>query len=106
MSENKNTYSKTLERGVLVLKTLHDAPRALSITRLSEATGLDRAVLYRMLATLAQHQLVERDGQTRRWRSRVTIVPRDGQTQLTRTPAPKQMPQRRPIDRQRVTLRR
>lgn len=45
-----------------------------TVAELSSATGLDRAVLYRLLDTLAQHGFVARDPETRRFHLGVALV--------------------------------
>lgn len=52
--------AQTLERGLLVLELLarRDHARGLSISEIAAETGLSRQVLYRLVATLAQHAYV------------------------------------------------
>jgi DNA-binding IclR family transcriptional regulator len=57
--------SQTLDRGIRVLMVLAAAPQGLSVTALSEALGINRTVVYRLVSTLEQHALVRRDGQGR-----------------------------------------
>jgi DNA-binding IclR family transcriptional regulator len=58
--------SQTLDRGLRLLEALVDQP-ALSVTDLSARLGISRPAVYRLLATLEQHSLVDRtgDGQVR-----------------------------------------
>ncbi|MER7717258.1 helix-turn-helix domain-containing protein [Streptomyces flaveolus] len=53
--------SQTLDRGLRVLKLLADTDHGLTVTELSHKLGVNRTVVYRLLATLEQHALVRRD---------------------------------------------
>lgn len=53
--------SQTLDRGLRVLKLLADTDHGLTVTELSQKMGVNRTVVYRLLATLEQHSLVRRD---------------------------------------------
>jgi DNA-binding IclR family transcriptional regulator len=53
--------SQTLDRGLRVLKLLADTDHGLTVTELSQRLGVNRTVVYRLLATLEQHALVRRD---------------------------------------------
>lgn len=53
--------SQTLDRGLRVLKLLADTDHGLTVTELSRKLGVNRTVVYRLLATLEQHALVRRD---------------------------------------------
>jgi DNA-binding IclR family transcriptional regulator len=53
--------SQTLDRGLRVLEVLSAAPRPLSVVEIAAAIGLHRSVAYRLVRTLEQHRLVERD---------------------------------------------
>lgn len=53
--------SQTLDRGLRVLKLLADTDHGLTVTELSNKLGVNRTVVYRLLATLEQHSLVRRD---------------------------------------------
>lgn len=53
--------SQTLDRGLWVLKLLADTDHGLTVTELSHKLGVNRTVVYRLLATLEQHALVRRD---------------------------------------------
>ncbi|MCX2971445.1 helix-turn-helix domain-containing protein [Streptomyces sp. TRM70308] len=53
--------SQTLDRGLRVLKLLADTDHGLTVTELSHRLGVNRTVIYRLLATLEQHSLVRRD---------------------------------------------
>ncbi|NGO70413.1 helix-turn-helix domain-containing protein [Streptomyces boncukensis] len=53
--------SQTLDRGLRVLTLLADTDHGLTVTELSNKLGVNRTVVYRLLATLEQHALVRRD---------------------------------------------
>jgi len=53
--------SQTLERGLRVLSVLADSPSGLSITELAATVGVNRTVVYRLVATLEQAGLARRD---------------------------------------------
>ncbi|MGP4114392.1 IclR family transcriptional regulator [Streptomyces sp. 4N509B] len=53
--------SQTLDRGLRVLKLLAETDRGLTVTELSKQLGVNRTVVYRLLATLELHSLVRRD---------------------------------------------
>lgn len=53
--------SQTLSRGIRVLEVLAAAERNLSIDELAAGLGLHRSVAYRLLRTLEDHRLVQRD---------------------------------------------
>ncbi|MFF7328498.1 IclR family transcriptional regulator [Streptomyces sp. NPDC090306] len=53
--------SQTLDRGLKVLKLLSDTDHGLTVTELSVRLGVNRTVVYRLLATLELHALVRRD---------------------------------------------
>jgi DNA-binding IclR family transcriptional regulator len=53
--------SQTLDRGLRVLKLLADSAHGLTVTELAAKLGVNRTVVYRLLATLEQHSLVRRD---------------------------------------------
>ncbi len=53
--------SQTLDRGLRVLRTLAATPGGLTITALAAQLGVNRTVVYRLVATLEQHGLARRD---------------------------------------------
>ncbi len=53
--------SQTLDRGLRVLTVLAGSPGGLTVTELSAAVGVNRTVVYRLVATLEQHGLARRD---------------------------------------------
>ena len=57
--------SQTLDRGLRVLAVVADAPSGLTVTELASRLGVNRSVVYRLLATLEEHGLVRRDGDGR-----------------------------------------
>lgn len=66
--------SRTLARGLSVLNALGSDPDGLTVAQLAERTGLDRAVLYRLLTTLCDEGLAVRDEATLRFRLGVALV--------------------------------
>ncbi|CAN5519586.1 helix-turn-helix domain-containing protein [soil metagenome] len=57
--------SQTLDRGLRVLRTLAATPNGLSITALAAEIGVNRTVVYRLVATLEQHGRARRDAACR-----------------------------------------
>lgn len=57
--------SQTLDRGLRVLEVLAESPEGLSVTELAAVLGINRTVVYRLVATLEQHRLLRRDAQAR-----------------------------------------
>lgn len=53
--------SQTLDRGLRVLEVLAASPAGLTVTALAAEVGVNRTVVYRLLATLEQHGLARRD---------------------------------------------
>ncbi|WP_245887775.1 IclR family transcriptional regulator [Geodermatophilus tzadiensis] len=53
--------SQTLDRGVRILEHLAAVGTPQPITEIGQALGLHRSITYRLLRTLEDHQLVERD---------------------------------------------
>ena len=66
--------SRTLSRGLAVLQFLGTVADGATVAELSSATALDRAVLYRLLDTLAGQGFVARDPDTRRFHLGVALV--------------------------------
>lgn len=65
---SRSSGSRTLARGLSLLQALGDATDGATVSSLSEETGLDRAVLYRLLETLVEDGFVTRDPETRKYR--------------------------------------
>jgi DNA-binding IclR family transcriptional regulator len=59
--------SQTLDRGLRVLRLLAESSSGLTVTELATRLGVNRTVVYRLLATLEQHGLARRasDGRAR-----------------------------------------
>lgn len=57
--------SQTLDRGLRVLSVLAGSPSGLSVTELSATVGVNRTVVYRLVATLEQHGMARRDSSGR-----------------------------------------
>ncbi|QBI18247.1 IclR family transcriptional regulator [Egibacter rhizosphaerae] len=66
--------SRTLSRGLTVLSALGTDPEGLTVAQLADRTGLDRAVLYRLLTTLCEEGLAVRDNDSLRFRLGVALV--------------------------------
>lgn len=66
--------SRTLARGLNVLRAIGDHDDGATVAQLSSATGLDRAVLYRLLGTLLEDGHVTRDERTRRYHLGVGMI--------------------------------
>ncbi len=64
----RSTGSRTLSRGLALLTALGENNDGATVSGLAEATGLDRAVLYRLLDTLTAEGFVTRDNETRKYR--------------------------------------
>jgi DNA-binding IclR family transcriptional regulator len=67
---------QTLDRGLRLLHLLAAEPRGLTVGELAERLGVHRAVVYRLVATLADHRLVVRgaDGRHRLWTGLVELA--------------------------------
>ncbi|MDN5894026.1 MAG: helix-turn-helix domain-containing protein [Nocardioides sp.] len=57
--------SQTLDRGLQVLRVLAETNAGLTITEIASRLGVNRTVVYRLVATLEQHGLVRRDARSR-----------------------------------------
>jgi DNA-binding IclR family transcriptional regulator len=66
--------SRTLSRGLALLVALGRDGDGATVSSLAEATGLDRAVLYRLLDTLTAEGFVTRDADSRRYRLGLTML--------------------------------
>jgi DNA-binding IclR family transcriptional regulator len=66
--------SRTLSRGLALLVALGRDGDGSTVSSLAEATGLDRAVLYRLLDTLTAEGFVTRDPESRRYRLGLTML--------------------------------
>ena len=74
MADNESTGSRTLSRGLSVLQQLAENPEGATVAQLAAGTGLDRAVLYRLLQTLVDSGFVIRDPETRRFHLGATTI--------------------------------
>ena len=66
--------SRTLSRGLSVLRALGTTSEGATVAQIAVATGLDRAVLYRLLDTLTDDGFVVRDESTRLFHLGVALV--------------------------------
>jgi DNA-binding IclR family transcriptional regulator len=71
---SRSTGSRTLARGLALLTALGREPDGATVSGLADATGLDRAVLYRLLDTLTTEGFVTRDADTRRYRLGLSVL--------------------------------
>jgi DNA-binding IclR family transcriptional regulator len=60
-STDSAAHSQTLSRGLRALEILADSRTPLTIAELAESLGLHRSIAYRIIRTLEDHSLVERD---------------------------------------------
>jgi DNA-binding IclR family transcriptional regulator len=65
---------QAVDRAVELLKMVAGSRQPLTVGELAEATGLNRSTAWRLLATLDQHGLVERDPLTQRYSVGYAIV--------------------------------
>lgn len=70
----RSTGSRTLSRGLSLLNALGEHSDGATVSGLAETTGLDRAVLYRLLDTLVAEGFVTRDAETRRYRLGLSML--------------------------------
>ncbi len=70
----RSTGSRTLARGLALLTALGDEQEGATVSGLAEATGLDRAVLYRLLDTLTSEGFVTRDPDSRKYRLGLSML--------------------------------
>jgi DNA-binding IclR family transcriptional regulator len=53
--------AQTLDRGLRLLHLVADAPSGLSVSEAAARLGVGRAVVYRLVSTLAEHGMIRRD---------------------------------------------
>jgi DNA-binding IclR family transcriptional regulator len=70
----RSSGSRTLARGLSLLNALGEHPDGATVSGLAESTGLDRAVLYRLLDTLTGEGFVTRDPETRKYRLGLSML--------------------------------
>ena len=61
MTTTKAPASQTLSRGIRMLELLAEASGPRTIAQLAEELGVHRSIAYRILRTLEDHRLVNRD---------------------------------------------
>ncbi len=71
---SRSSGSRTLARGLALLTALGEQSDGATVSGLAEATGLDRAVLYRLLDTLTAEGFVTRDAESRKYRLGLAIL--------------------------------
>ncbi|HEX6336591.1 MAG TPA: IclR family transcriptional regulator [Jiangellaceae bacterium] len=64
-NDGNRPASQTLDRGLLTLELITDSDEPLSVADVAQHLGLHRSITYRMLRTLEDHGLVERDSENR-----------------------------------------
>lgn len=74
MAQERVAASRTLGRGLAVLEAIGARADGATIAELCVSTGLDRAVVHRLLGTLAEAGFVTRDPRSRRYRLGVALV--------------------------------
>jgi len=74
VSASQSGGSRTLSRGLSVIRSLGASADGATVAELAAATELDRAVLYRLLETLEAAGFVVRDEETRRFHLGVALV--------------------------------
>jgi DNA-binding IclR family transcriptional regulator len=57
--------SQTLDRGLLTLELVAASETPMTVAEVAERLGLHRSIAYRMVRTLEDHRLVQRDGENR-----------------------------------------
>jgi DNA-binding IclR family transcriptional regulator len=67
VTESSAPQSQTLDRGVRILEHLAAVGTPQAIGEIGQALGLHRSITYRLLRTLEDHQLVERDAVGHYW---------------------------------------
>lgn len=58
---NRPETAQTLDRGLRLLHLVADSPGGVSVTEAATHLGVGRAVVYRLVGTLVEHNLVRRD---------------------------------------------
>lgn len=74
MTQHRAAGSRTLDRGVHVLRAVGARPQGATVAEVAADTGLDRAVVHRLLSTLGDAGFVTRDDTTRRFRLGVALI--------------------------------
>lgn len=79
MTQHRAAGARTLDRGVHVLRAVGARPQGATVAEVSADTGLDRAVVHRLLSTLGDAGFVTRDDASRRFRLGVALIELGGQ---------------------------
>ena len=66
-SDNGNTRSQSLLRGLMVLEAVADEPAEIGIRELSRVLGLNATIVHRLTRTLLERGYVEQNGETLRY---------------------------------------
>lgn len=68
MSKNGNSLVPAVDRAVQILKLFHSADETLGVSELSRRLDLNKSTLHGILNTLAYHDMLARDEQTKTYR--------------------------------------
>lgn len=79
MAQQRASGARTLGRGFDVLRAVGARADGATVAEVCSDTGLDRAVVHRLLTTLAERGVVTRDGGSRRFRLGVALIELGGQ---------------------------
>lgn len=79
MAQQRASGSRTLARGLVVIEAISGRADGATVAELCAITGLDRAVVHRLLGTLRELGYVRRDPRSRRFRLGVALVELGGQ---------------------------
>ena len=69
---------KTIRKGIAVLEQLSKAAGAMGVTELATALDMDKAIVHRILKTLAEGKLVRQDASTKRYSLGIGFVQMGG----------------------------
>jgi DNA-binding IclR family transcriptional regulator len=74
VSPLRHEGSRTLSRGISVLRAIGEHPDGVTVSGISNQTGLDRAVIYRLLDTLLEEGFVDRGTDGRIYRMGLSML--------------------------------
>lgn len=70
--------TRTISRGIALLRAFHEAKPELGVTELSQLTGLDKATVYRLLSALQEGGLIEQNPGTAKYHLGLGLLPLAG----------------------------
>lgn len=79
MAAPRASGARTLGRGLTVLRAVGRRGQGATVAEVCADTGFDRAVVHRLLATLAEEGFVHRDPRSRRFRLGLALIELGGQ---------------------------